>query len=338
MKNTKRPHRPPVRNGRKTTSRKLRPHKRRVRKLSYFRLCIFIILLSAICCGLWYGGVFAYRYLTKEYANFHRSTANAPAPTKNIPPPVTIKDDDNIANILFIGIKKLNNENTSAADADTLILITMNRTSHHINFLFIPPNTAISNGKMNIPIGIFQQNGANSTLNYVSQLLGIPIQAYIIMDDAEASNFINLLGGVNLYVYRNMTYPLKAPNPIINLPSGYQHLNGSKAVQYLRYRSDDLGAVGRVYRQQMFLKSFLKQSITLKNSYKIYSVLNSCRHNMRSNIDIGDFNNIKTIGLSMYYLNYSFQVLPGTLQNNLWITNPSTVHSLVQTIVHPPKT
>ena len=66
---------------------------------------------------------------------------------------------------------------------------------------------------------------------------------------------VDILGGVDLYVERNMNYDDPFANLSIHLTKGYQHLDGQKAGQYGRFRYDELGDIGGVQRQQRFLKA-----------------------------------------------------------------------------------
>ena len=56
---------------------------------------------------------------------------------------------------------------------------------------------------------------------------------------------------------------------------GYQHLDGEKAGQYVRFRHDELGDIGRVERQQKFMKALAGQFFTFTNMLKLPMIINT---------------------------------------------------------------
>jgi len=65
------------------------------------------------------------------------------------------------------------------------------------------------------------------------------------------------MGGVDIYVERDMQYKDEWDDDgglYIDLKQGIQHLDGEKAIQYVRFR-DSEGDIGRVRRQQAFMKA-----------------------------------------------------------------------------------
>ena len=53
---------------------------------------------------------------------------------------------------------------------------------------------------------------------------------------------------------------------MIDLKAGSQLLNGRNAEGYVRYRADGMGDLGRIERQQKFIKAFVKRLKTLNNT------------------------------------------------------------------------
>ena len=56
-----------------------------------------------------------------------------------------------------------------------------------------------------------------------------------------------------------MIYNDYAGKLFINIPKGFQKLDGKNALHYVRFRHDALGDIGRVKRQQTFIKAALKK-------------------------------------------------------------------------------
>ena len=84
---------------------------------------------------------------------------------------------------------------------------------------------------------------------------------------------VNLIGGVDIYVDKDMHYEDPYANLVIDIKHGYQHMDGATAGKYVRFRSDELGDIGRVQRQQKFLKAAAEQMFSVQNVTKISSLL-----------------------------------------------------------------
>ena len=109
----------------------------------------------------------------------------------------------------------------------------------------------------------------------MEQLLQIPINYYMVVDWQGFIKVIDMLGGVDLYVDNNMDYEDPYANLKIHLKKGYQHLDGEKAGQYVRFRHDELGDIGRVERQQKFMKALAGQFFTFTNMLKLPMIINT---------------------------------------------------------------
>jgi len=60
-------------------------------------------------------------------------------------------------------------------------------------------------------------------------------------------------------VDKPMRYTDYSQKLFINIPQGQQHLDGNRALQYVRFRHDPLGDIGRIQRQQKFMSAALEK-------------------------------------------------------------------------------
>ncbi len=121
----------------------------------------------------------------------------------------------------------------------------------------------------------YAYGGTKRAVRTVEQLLQIPINYYMVVDWQGFIKVIDMLGGVDLYVDNNMDYEDPYANLKIHLKKGYQHLDGEKAGQYVRFRHDELGDIGRVERQQKFMKALAGQFFTFTNMLKLPMIINT---------------------------------------------------------------
>jgi hypothetical protein len=119
----------------------------------------------------------------------------------------------------------------------------------------------------------------------IANLLRIPIHYYALANWKGFIEIINLIGGVDLYVDRDMHYEDPWANLKIDIKHGYQHLDGEKSGQYVRFRSDELGDIGRVQRQQKFLKALGLQMFSVENITKIPKLLATAKEYVETDMD-----------------------------------------------------
>ncbi len=76
---------------------------------------------------------------------------------------------------------------------------------------------------------------------------------------------VDAMGGIDLEVEKRMYYQDPAQGLLIDLYPGFQHLDGSSAVGYVRFRQDARGDLGRIERQRQFLRVVAGQLLAPEN-------------------------------------------------------------------------
>ena len=179
---------------------------------------------------------------------------------------------------------------------DTLILAHLDPARGQINLLSIPRDTLVT-----IPgYGMAKINAANVyggkelEIETVRIFTHKPIDYYIGIDIGSFIRLVDMLGGVNLYVEKNMRYIDRAQKLNIDLTMGWQKLSGEKAHEYIRFRHDAEGDIGRIQRQQNFLRALLitliRPSNLLKSPYAIWFTLKDIKTNLAPTLAIRIFN------------------------------------------------
>ncbi|MDR1701762.1 MAG: LCP family protein [Sporomusaceae bacterium] len=224
---------------------KLRQRRKPRRKIRWLRLLFVILLPLAVLVGLaaWWG-----------YDRLPRAE------------PVVVVDKfqnipvaQNQTNILLVGVSDSNSGMVNQAEA--IVVAGLNFDDNSCRLLAIPRDTAISS-KEKISQA-YTLGGISLLKESAEHFLQIPLHHYLAMDAATFAKIIDLLGGVDLYVENNMRYQDPYANLEIDLKQGYQSLNGKEAAGYVRYCGDELGEVGRMQRQQKFLKTFFAHKLAL---------------------------------------------------------------------------
>ena len=150
----------------------------------------------------------------------------------------------------------------TGARTDTIIVLNVDPASKSVNAISIPRDS-----KVYLPgdFGIQKINsahaigGINMTIKTIEQTLGIKIDHYVMVHDNAVEHIVDTLGGIPIYVEKNMYYNDYSGDLHINLSKGLNILSGKNAVGYLRFRKDGLGDIGRTRRQQWFIKGLLEK-------------------------------------------------------------------------------
>jgi LCP family protein required for cell wall assembly len=185
-------------------------------------------------------------------------------------------------NVLIIGLD--NTDKTRRAD--TIMVANINPKTKSIGVISLPRDTRVY-----IPgIGIEKVNhsyaygGANLVRKTVSQFLNIPIPYYVEIHMDAVSDIVEKVGGVEIDIDRRMYYVDRAGDLYIDLQPGRQKLNGEKAVQYVRYRADGAGDIGRIARQQNFVRAVANQAMKLTNIFKIPQLIRLTFSHVKTNM------------------------------------------------------
>ena len=140
---------------------------------------------------------------------------------------------------------------------------------------------------------------------------------------------MDILGGVDLYVDHNMNYEDPYANLKIHLQQGFQHLDGEKAGEYVRFRHDELGDIGRVQRQQKFFKALASEFFSVGNVVKIPSIAGALAKNVETDMDtltmIRAANSFKLFGgerVQSEMIYGDFKTIDGL---SYWVTSPKQV-------------
>ncbi len=193
-----------------------------------------------------------------------------------VPDRGTLSDDtvfsQDRVNILIIGTD-VNDVFKDKGRADSIILATVDLVNNELFLMSIPRDTYVNipdHGKDKINHS-YAKGGVNLTIETVEQLLLVPVDYYAVTNFNGFKEVIDLLGGVDIDVDKDMYF--RTYDGIIDIDAGMQHLDGDKALQFVRYRNDPLGDITRTERQQKFLKALFEKMIATENLTKLPKVI-----------------------------------------------------------------
>lgn len=131
--------------------------------------------------------------------------------------------------------------------------------------------------------------GPELSMKAVGDLIGLPIHYYFFVDFESFEKLVDAIGGVDFEVEKNMYYIDKTYKQefVINLKKGFQHLDGDKALQYVRFRHDALSDFTRTERQREFLKAVIEKVKSTTTIINLPNILDQLAPYIETNMDLG---------------------------------------------------
>lgn len=174
---------------------------------------------------------------------------------------------ENNATFLIAGVDK---EQNGASRSDTLLIGQLTQSPERkVTLISLPRDTRVripgkrGYSKLNAAFATKdEETGLKRTCETISQNFGVKPTHTVLVKMEGVAKVVDALGGVEVTVPAPMRYHDKAQNLHIDLKPGRQKLNGQQALWFCRWRSDGRGDIGRVARQQLFLKELAKQALT----------------------------------------------------------------------------
>jgi LCP family protein required for cell wall assembly len=171
--------------------------------------------------------------------------------------------------------------------SDTLILVRADPINKSLSLLSFPRDLIVTvkcPGRPDLRDRInaaFSECGAAGSVETVRALTGLPINYFVTVNFRGFMDLVNNLGGVWLDIdHRYLCDETNCPGVSkINLWPGYQRVNATNALAYVRFRHFD-SDIYRNARQQLFLKA-LKQQISSQMSIDtVLQIANAIEHNV----------------------------------------------------------
>lgn len=221
---------------------------------------------------------------------------------------------------------------------DAMVLLRFDPATHRVILLSLPRDTRTQVDG----IGVTKLNEANAVggpalaAKSASDLLGgVGIDRYIRINVLGVQKLIDALGGVKVYVPEDMHYQDDTQHLYINLKQGEQHLNGAQAVQYLRFRYDQFGDIGRVQRQQTFIRALQEQTLKPATLTRLPQILSVIQENIDTNLSLEEL--LALAGFAAQTDRSKTQMLllpgdfstPGQFDASYWLPNKAKISEIV---------
>ena len=249
-------------------------------------------------------------------------------------------------NILILGVDK----NPDGDDpfqntrSDTMILVNIDPKLKSINAISIPRDSKvyIADG-----YGIQKINSAHAyggvelAKKTVENTLGVKVDRYIAVNIEAIVKLVDILGGIPVYVEKDMYYNDYSGKLNVGLSKGHHVLNGKQTEGYLRFRKDGLGDIGRTSRQQWFLRNLLTKLQTPQAITKIPEILNLISENVKTDMSMYEISNFAAMAKDFSLDNIEVATLPGAPSKkgviSYWILDPEQTQETVDRLIYRKK-
>lgn len=187
-------------------------------------------------------------------------------------------------NILAFGV----DDTADIQRSDTIILVHLNQQKNYVGVLSIPRDTRVmipGHGLDKINHS-YAYGGAELLKKSVSQFLNVPIDYYFEVHLDAVEDFVDQLGGVEINVEKDLFYSDVAGGLYIDLKKGRQMLSGEQVLQYVRFRHDSQGDIGRISRQQQFLKAISDKVLSKQKLLEIPIIVKRLNDSMKTDMPV----------------------------------------------------
>jgi len=247
----------------------------------------------------------------------------------------TIKDGER-TNILLLGTDARPGEKQTRTD--TIILASIDPELNKVALVSIPRDTRIdvegsSSDKINSANTV---GGPDLVVEKVEELVGENIDYYVEMNFEGFQKIIDTIGGVDINVDQRMY----KPSEDIDLKAGQQHLDGSQALAYVRFRDYALGDIARTEHQQIFLKALGNELLHAKNIVKLPALVKVVKENIDTNLRTADMLKMASWAPGFNSSSIIAQTLPGyfldkrdaygNLIQSYWIADQDKTEGLLE--------
>ncbi|MEG5139492.1 MULTISPECIES: LCP family protein [unclassified Microcoleus] len=222
-------------------------------------------------------------------------------------------------NILILGIDRVPEASANSREifngrSDTILLFHIDPRDKSISLLSIPRDT-----KVEIPgIRFSKINEANArggaalATRLISSILNnATIERYVRISSGAFRELVDLLGGLEVFVPRAMSYTDTAQKLKINLAQGWQTLNGEQAEQFARFRNDGLGDIGRIQRQQSLIQAIRNRLASPSVWVRLPQIVRLMQKYVDTNLNFEEILTIANFGLQLERDNFKMVMLPG---------------------------
>lgn len=294
--------------------------------------CTLLMVCGGFYLGFWYScqkpNPIGVPYMTAD--SFYENQQAAQAVFKDY------LGDDGVLTVLLLGCDMRDGEDVGRSD--TIMLAFVDLQAGGINLLSIPRDTRVelAEGKGTTKINhAFAYGKVPLVRKTIENFLDLEIDRYVTVDFEGFADIIDALGGIDYNVEERMLNEWEN----IDLQPGQQHLDGSQALAYVRWREPLKADIGRVERQQAFLGAVLDKVMSAGTLFRLPKLLSSINNSIQTDFTLKELSSLVEIYQKFLSVGFNSAMVPGegVYINGIsyWQYDPAQTRELVASMQHP---
>jgi LCP family protein required for cell wall assembly len=208
-------------------------------------------------------------------------------------------------------------ERFTGCRSDTMIVVNLDPQNHRVGIVSIPRDSrvAIAGGHGTDKINsAHAYGGPELSMRTISENWGVPIDHYVVVDTQALKDLCQLLGPVEVLVEKEMHYHDWAAHLHIDLKPGLQTLAPEQVEQYVRFRHDPRGDIGRIERQQWFFRAAAKKLQDPQFLLRLPDLVRMAHDYVRTDLSLEDMAKVATFAKDVKPETVVTAMLPGEAQ------------------------
>jgi cell envelope-related function transcriptional attenuator common domain len=275
-----------------------RPNKRQRRRIG----CLATLVIVAILV------IFAFSTISRVLSFGSAISTQAPLSTQS-----GYMSTSNRTNLLVLGYGGSGHDGSYLTDS--ILIVSMIPSTQHTSLVSVPRDLWVQNPsnsgnytKINAVYSTASNNnqnraqGADAMAQKVSQITGLDVKNWMMIDFTGFRDLINSIGGVDIYVQNAFTanYPanddpnVNAAWKTVSFKVGQQHMDGETAIEYARAREVTGGDMAegtdfaRSIRQQIIVKAAISKIKSISSWPHLYSAMDALQKTIYTNMSLAD--------------------------------------------------
>jgi LCP family protein required for cell wall assembly len=222
---------------------------------------------------------------------------------------------------------------------DTMMLIRVDGVKKKVSLVSIPRDSKVylagNRGidKINAAHAI---GGPDLAVNTVQDSFGIPIDNFMVINFRGVRELVDAVGGIDVHIDKPMRYTDRTARLFINFEPGQHHLDGKQAEEFLRFRHDQLGDIGRIRRQQQFIAALAKKMRDPAILFRVPQLVSIASKYIETDMSVNELAGLAFFGKEVNLNAIRSATLPGHpggVTVSYWIINPEAAQTVLDRLI-----
>lgn len=160
----------------------------------------------------------------------------------------------------------------------------------------------------------------------VQKDFGVPVDRYLVIDTQGLKKVFQVLGPVEVLVEKRMNYVDHAAGLHVNLEPGVHRLTPEQLEEYVRFRHDARGDIGRIERQQWFIRAMTNKLKEPQVVWRLPELIQLAHEYVQTDLSLEEMAKLANFGKDIQPQAVQTATLPGVASSryggSYWLLDP----------------